>query len=76
MASFVPRTPSASPPPGNMFICVMNIRVAAPSSAAPMPSCTFCFGHDDTTPAPSHAPRTAAAMRENSVRMSTCTIVV
>ena len=74
--SFTPRTPSASPPPGNMLICVMNISTAAPSSAAPIPTCTFCRDHDATTPAPSQAPSTAAAISANSVSTSTFTIVV
>ena len=76
ITSFAPRTPRASPPPGNRLIWVMNISRAAPSRATPIPTWTFCRGHDATTPAPSHAPSTAAAINANSVITSTCTMVV
>ena len=49
----------------------MNISTAAPSSANPIPICTKRRGHRETMPAPSHAPSTAAAIIEKSVRMST-----
>ena len=44
---------------------------ANPSSAVPIPIWTFRFGQLATTPAPSQAPATAAAIIENSVRTST-----
>ena len=45
----------------------MNMKTAAASSATPMPIWTLRFGHLATTPAPSHAPSTAAAIIEISV---------
>ena len=71
IASFAPRTPSASLPAGKRPSCVINISEAAASSAAPMPICTLRFGHFATTPAPSQAPATAAAIIEKSVSTST-----
>ena len=71
IASFAPRTPGSAPPPGKRCSCVISISVAAASSAMPIPIWTFCFGHFETTPAPSHAPSTAAAIIENSVSTST-----
>ncbi len=53
-----------------------SINVAAPSSANPMPICTWRRFRPATMPAPSHAPATAAPMMAISVTNSTSTIVM
>ena len=49
---------------------------AATSSALPIPICTLRFGQLATTPAPSHAPATAAAIIRISVVGSTAMTAV
>ena len=66
-------SPRASPPPGTVFVRRATMIAAATSSKTPMPSCTRRRDHVDTTPAPSHAPATAAAIIVSSVLMSTST---
>ena len=46
-------------------------KIAAASSAKPIPICTLRFDQPATMPAPSHAPATAAAIIEMSVTTST-----
>ena len=70
------RRPSVSPPAGKRPRLVIAKNVAAASSARPMPSCTFRRDQAATTPAPSHAPATDAAIIPISVVISTSTIAM
>ena len=54
----------------------MSMRPAAASSAEPMPSWTRARLQRDTTPAPSQAPATAAAIMDARVGMATVTIAM
>ena len=54
----------------------MNISVAATSSAAPIPICTFRRGQPATSPAPSQAPSMEATIIITRVVMSTCTMAM
>ena len=72
-SSRAPARPVASPPPGIQPRLVMRIRAAAAVSAVLMPSWTARRGRRDTSPAPSHAPRTEAAIMLMSVSGSTVT---
>ncbi len=74
IARRTPSTPSESPPSGKSSSWVPSIRPAASSSATPMPIWMLRRGQLATTPAPSQAPATAAAIISTRVRMSTLTI--
>ena len=56
------RSPSVSPPAGKSPRLVIAKNAAAASSARPMPIWTRRRGQPATTPAPSHAPATEAAI--------------
>ena len=53
-----PSGPARAPPPGAILKMVRRNKVAATSSATPMPIWTFRRGQPATTPAPSHEPST------------------
>ena len=63
-----------SPPAGNRPSWVASIKLAATSSAAPIPIWTLRRDHLATTPAPSQAPATAAAIMATRVVMSAAMI--
>ncbi len=76
IASGAPVSASASPSPGAISKIRSRNSVAATSSARPMPIWMFRRGQPETTPAPNHEPRTAAAIISTSVQMSTLTIAM
>jgi hypothetical protein len=76
MASSPPDSSTPSPPAGRSFITRATSSAAAASSAIPIPSWIFCRGQRATTPAPSHAPATAAPIMSTSVVKLTSMICV
>ena len=68
--------PSASPPSGTRPSCVISMTEAAASRATPMPRWMRGRLQRETTPAPSQAPITAAAIMTVSVGMATETIAM
>ncbi len=68
--------PRVSPPGGKRCRFVIAKKKAAASSASPIPICTRRRGQEATTPAPSQAPATEAAIMPISVVMSTSTMAM
>ncbi len=68
--------PSVSPPDGKRPRFVIAKNEAAASSARPIPTWTLRLGHEATTPAPSQAPATEAAIMPIRVVISTSTIAM
>ena len=64
------------PPPGINFKLVITKRDAATSSAIPIPIWTRRRDQPATMPAPNHAPRIAAPIKDTSVNISTCTMAM